>query len=517
MLSTLSFTRRTSFALIAVIAGATSLGVGAVVAGAASTAAADEGPGCTLSGYHAVAGDLVPAASRYATIAYQAATRAVDPANANFHQVGQSSTVVNRAAAHTFYETRWLLGHAVAQRATSAEYYATTLNGSGTFVSNAIPQAADWHPRANDFITFTPTTNPTSALGSMVYGDVSGVPASGTLVGLAVSVDPTAAVPAYDLGSIPVGGAAPVRVTAKLDRPINNGSYGWATTDLVAARTCLPDPTVNSWISGDALTPVTGTGDYAGDLITITDSNGAVVGTTAVGSDLSWTFTPTEPFAAGITTLTATETDEFGLTGDGPAGTVHVVTPSIAVAKLTNATDVTAAPGPQLVAGGPVVWTYDVTNTGDTYLDVTAADIGSDDAPITVLCPSSAAALAPAASVRCSATGTAVTGPYSNTVTVIGIPESELGEPIPGTVAVTSADQSWYTGVAAGPVTPPSGENPAPGAPHAEGPAVEGAEAQPLAQTGGTIAWTAAAGGSLLLSVGLALTLLRRRQGRSRA
>jgi hypothetical protein len=103
--------------------------------------------------------------------------------------------------------------------------------------------------------------------------------------------------------------------------------------------------------------------------------------------------------------------------------------------KSTNGSDADQAPGPLILAGAPVSWTYEVTNTSNVTLsnvDVT------DDQGVTVACPTTQ--LAPGEDMTCSAAGIANPGQYTNTGTVIGEP--------PELPALMSSDKSHYFGVA---------------------------------------------------------------------
>lgn len=110
-------------------------------------------------------------------------------------------------------------------------------------------------------------------------------------------------------------------------------------------------------------------------------------------------------------------------------------TPSISITKFTNGLDANLPPGPAIPAGSEVVWHYVVTNTGDTALANVAI---VDDQGVSVTCP--AISLEPGESMVCSATGTAIAGPYVNTGTV------EANDP--SGAFVSDFDISNYLGVA---------------------------------------------------------------------
>lgn len=109
------------------------------------------------------------------------------------------------------------------------------------------------------------------------------------------------------------------------------------------------------------------------------------------------------------------------------------VGPSVAIEKSTNGEDADSAPGPRIVIGRPITWTYVVTNTGT--INLTNVKV-TDDRNVIVSCPGTT--LAVTQSMTCTGTGTAVEGQYRNTGTVTA--DSASG-------AVTDSDVSHYLGV----------------------------------------------------------------------
>ena len=116
-----------------------------------------------------------------------------------------------------------------------------------------------------------------------------------------------------------------------------------------------------------------------------------------------------------------------------------VVGPSVAIKKSTNGEDADSAPGPRIVIGSPVAWTYAVTNTGT--INLTNVKV-TDDRGVTVTCPGTT--LAVTQSMTCTGTGAALEGQYRNVGTVTA--DSTSG-------AVTDADVSHYLGVRPGDTT----------------------------------------------------------------
>jgi hypothetical protein len=101
--------------------------------------------------------------------------------------------------------------------------------------------------------------------------------------------------------------------------------------------------------------------------------------------------------------------------------------------KSTNGHDADEPPGPLIPVGQAVHWTYVVTNTGTVPL----ADVRVlDDQGVEVSCPK--ANLEPGESMVCTASGSAVIGPYRN----VGTAQARLPE---GT-AVSATDASHYYG-----------------------------------------------------------------------
>ncbi|NDA41870.1 MAG: DUF11 domain-containing protein, partial [Actinobacteria bacterium] len=103
--------------------------------------------------------------------------------------------------------------------------------------------------------------------------------------------------------------------------------------------------------------------------------------------------------------------------------------PLITINKTTNGSD-----NPTVPVGSPVVWTYQVTNTGNVPLDTVTV---TDNQGVSVSCPQTTLAIGEA--MQCSASGTSVAGPYSNIGTATA---NYLG------LQVTASDGSSYFGSA---------------------------------------------------------------------
>lgn len=116
--------------------------------------------------------------------------------------------------------------------------------------------------------------------------------------------------------------------------------------------------------------------------------------------------------------------------------------PAIDLEKLTNGHTADAPPGPTVVVGSPVTWTYSVTNVGGTVL--TGVAVTDSDSGVVVSCPKSVLGLAE--SMICSASGTAVLGQYANVGTAVGQGAGQTA---------SATDPSHYYGV---PEPPPASE-----------------------------------------------------------
>jgi uncharacterized repeat protein (TIGR01451 family) len=105
----------------------------------------------------------------------------------------------------------------------------------------------------------------------------------------------------------------------------------------------------------------------------------------------------------------------------------------ILLEKATNGQDADLPPGPVLLVGAPVTWTYVVTNIGSRDLTNVAV---TDDQGVSVSCP--ATALGPGESMVCTGNGTAEAGQYGN----VGTASAELQDATP----VSDTDPSHYFG-----------------------------------------------------------------------
>jgi uncharacterized repeat protein (TIGR01451 family) len=118
----------------------------------------------------------------------------------------------------------------------------------------------------------------------------------------------------------------------------------------------------------------------------------------------------------------------------------HYIGPPIRLKKATNGQDADVAPGPSILIGSPVTWTYVVTNLGTSTITKIAV---TDDKGVAVSCPKTT--LQPGESMTCTGNGTATAGQYSNLGTATGeVPAEVVSDP---PITVTSTDPSHYIGV----------------------------------------------------------------------
>ncbi|MEO8378379.1 MAG: GEVED domain-containing protein [Acidobacteriota bacterium] len=135
------------------------------------------------------------------------------------------------------------------------------------------------------------------------------------------------------------------------------------------------------------------------------------------------------------------------VTGAGPARTFVVVfflalgfsafgQADVDIEKFTNGQDADTAPGPAVLVGSTVNWTYVVTNVSGRELVGISV---TDDQGVVVSCPGTT--LDAGLSFTCTASGTAIAGQYANIGTVTATRTDQA--------VVTDADPSHYFGQAA--------------------------------------------------------------------
>jgi hypothetical protein len=103
--------------------------------------------------------------------------------------------------------------------------------------------------------------------------------------------------------------------------------------------------------------------------------------------------------------------------------------------KLTNGVDADIPPGPIVIIGEPVTWTYQVNNTGNITL---AQVVVADDQGVEVTCPG--VSLLPGEAMICQAGEAAVEGQYANQGDAVGTPL------VGGLPDASDTDPSHYLG-----------------------------------------------------------------------
>ncbi len=128
------------------------------------------------------------------------------------------------------------------------------------------------------------------------------------------------------------------------------------------------------------------------------------------------------------------------VTDEDPSHYLGIGQPAIELEKLTNGEDADILPGPLVTAGAPITWSYIVRNIGALALEsITLVDDREGD--VTVYCPQTI--LAVGESMRCSVTGIAQLGQYTNTAVVTGTTTADMATPA---TVVRDTDPSHYFG-----------------------------------------------------------------------
>lgn len=161
-----------------------------------------------------------------------------------------------------------------------------------------------------------------------------------------------------------------------------------------------------------------------------------------------WTYSVMQQAIAGDYTATATVTADGGLT-DSDTSVYRGIAPAISIESLTNGVDADDADGedvPVLTVGEEIVWSYQVTNTGDTPLiNVAVADSILGDIVLRTSSSGNDDDVLDVGEIwEFRATGSAAVGDYMNVGSVTG----ELANQSLSTYRATDSDASHYTGVA---------------------------------------------------------------------
>lgn len=207
---------------------------------------------------------------------------------------------------------------------------------------------------------------------------------------------------------------------------------------------------------GVALSDVTVTDDKVDDTDIDCAGSGSNVlpGPLAPGASVTCiaTGTATEGQYANTGTVTGLDPARVQVSDNDPSH-YFGVRPAVDIEKATNGQDADTPTGPSVPVGSTVLWTYVVTNTGNTPLtavavtddrvDASAIDCGGTGTNVI------AGPLQPGDSFLCAASGTATAGQYANLGHVEGSGPATTA-PDGGVVAgavVTDDDPSHYFGV----------------------------------------------------------------------
>ncbi|EBI5627559.1 Biofilm associated protein A, partial [Salmonella enterica] len=94
---------------------------------------------------------------------------------------------------------------------------------------------------------------------------------------------------------------------------VGDGNNSQATINTVVDDTgSITGVILNGGVTDDTMPTITGSGGRAGDLVTVTDTDGTVIGTATVGRDGNWTVTPLAPLAEGEHEISAVISGEDG-------------------------------------------------------------------------------------------------------------------------------------------------------------------------------------------------------------
>lgn len=339
---------------------------------------------CVLSDPHIVFDDEDDDSPKLSMSWSPSAGAPIDPSNTNFHLRNTNIGITNLSA-HTYYDTTYFASwFYLRENATTKHNYApwnSTTNLFDTEVPPTYPWLSGWAPRD------TPPLGTPGAQAGLNPGLLSGNPLPPVIVspeqlGKTGTWASGETRPGYVLPDVAPGATRSFTQTFRIERPTNTGAYASLQYRVVSVTTCLPVPTIAQPTVGD--TELSGTGTTVGDVITVTDQDGNVLGTAVVQSDLTWSLTLSAPVGETVTDVTATAVDEFAF--EGSADTPVLRAPSIAdpvsVALSCSGdavftTSVTAgAPAPSIV--------WEQSTDGGTTWEPAEGALSPDDLSLTV-------------------------------------------------------------------------------------------------------------------------------------
>jgi uncharacterized repeat protein (TIGR01451 family) len=202
-----------------------------------------------------------------------------------------------------------------------------------------------------------------------------------------------------------------------------------------------PGPTIPTGASVTWSYRITNTGNVTLDPVRLIDDREGQVpcepGALAPGQASQCQLERTAIAGLYANVATAIGTPPDGLEDVGAEDPSHYfgAAPELELRKRTNDLYAPELPGPYILVGEPVTWSYTVTNTGNiTLTQVTLIDdpAGEVDCPLETL--------ASGERMQCELIGIAALGPYTNTAIVRGTPPGGLAD-------VLAEDSSHYFGV----------------------------------------------------------------------
>jgi hypothetical protein len=172
------------------------------------------------------------------------------------------------------------------------------------------------------------------------------------------------------------------------------------------------------------------------------DDYTCVIGNLAAGAVDDTSCSQEGTAVAGQYANTATVTATAGATPVSDSDSSHYVgtDQGVSLEKSTNGQDADDPPGPSVLVGDPVTWSYRVENTGN--VDLTAVTVVDDNGTPAnpaddYTCVIGNLAAGAVDDTSCEQEGIAVAGPYANTATVTATA---------GATPVSDSDPSHYLG-----------------------------------------------------------------------
>ena len=305
------------------------------------------------------------------------------------------------------------------------EYYFTVLPG------RAYTLAIDVDQRALTDLTATQPNADATANGDA--RDSDGMTEGTQVVVRLTTGGPGAVNHTYDFGFAPPLKTPQVTPRLTLQKLVNDDDANTATGPVVAAGSVV------TWTY-----KITNSGDVTLTNVYVTDDKeGLICAGLTLAPGQSTTCSKTGIAVAGqyVNTGIVTGTNQISVaqfvtaTDIAHYSGVLPLKPSIKLKKYTNGVDADVPPGPAVLVGSVVTWTYEVQNTGNVTLTHVAV---TDDVIGPIVCPKTV--LAPGEIMLCTKTGIATLGQYRNVGTATSANELLPNE------SVSSTDASHYLG-----------------------------------------------------------------------